>query len=96
MLAICDAHEHAAWNDTDEPRVILVFDVMKPEYLSDQLRICGNVLAAITLHLLDTRLRLLSILPRPWLPAVHRSLGFAFRCWLPLQRIDWAGWLRAR
>jgi aspartyl/asparaginyl beta-hydroxylase (cupin superfamily) len=81
-LAFCDAHRHFAWNETDRSRVVLVFDVMRPEYWADRHRICGDVLAAIGLTLFETRTGLYSRLPsraRAWL---HRGLGLATGRWV--------------
>jgi hypothetical protein len=86
-LVFCDAHRHRAWNDSDEPRLVLVFDVMKPAYRSRRFWICGNVLAAIA-DLAQTRFRPLSRLPRPLLRLLHRALGLLLCCALPIQRID--------
>jgi aspartyl/asparaginyl beta-hydroxylase (cupin superfamily) len=56
LLAFCDAHEHASWNATDERRVVLVFDVMRPEHLARTRWICANVLAATAVIWLEARL----------------------------------------
>jgi aspartyl/asparaginyl beta-hydroxylase (cupin superfamily) len=85
-FAFCDAHRHWVWNDTDRDRVVLVFDVVRPEYAHRRLAICGKVLAAIALTLVRTRVPPLRRLPRPLLRAVHELLGLGFRLWLPLQR----------
>jgi hypothetical protein len=55
LLAFCDAHEHASWNATDERRIVLVFDVMRPEHLARTRWICANVLAATAVIWLEAR-----------------------------------------
>ncbi len=85
-FAFCDAHEHSAWNATDALRVVLVVDVMKPEYWPQRRRICGEVRAAIALRWLETRFGLLSRLPRRGVGPVHRALGLVFRGPLALPR----------
>lgn len=32
IFAFCDAHEHEAWNDTNQERVILILDIIRPEF----------------------------------------------------------------
>ncbi len=88
-FVMCDAHRHHAWNETERPRVVLIFDVMRPEYLAQRDRICGRVLVSIALQWLQTRLG--REIPRPVVRALRGSLGFAVRLALPLQRIDWLG-----
>jgi hypothetical protein len=58
LIAFSDAHEHASWNATDERRIVLVFDVMLPEYRGQARWICANVLAAFGVIWLEARLRL--------------------------------------
>lgn len=31
-IAFCDAHEHQAWNETDQDRIILILDIIRPEF----------------------------------------------------------------
>jgi len=47
FLMFCDAHQHTAWNNTDQNRYIMVLDVMRPEFVSQQKRTCSRVLASI-------------------------------------------------
>jgi hypothetical protein len=56
LLALCDAHEHASWNATEARRIVLVFDVMRPELLARRRWICANVLAATAVIWLEARL----------------------------------------
>ena len=85
-IAICDAHRHLAWNDTDRDRVILIVDVMRPEYASRKDEICARVHAAIALTHLERRWGSLGRLRDPLLRAGHAVLAVAFRVWLLLGR----------
>ncbi len=85
-FGFCEAYEHFVWNDTDQPRVILVCDVMRPEYVARTGEICGNVLGAMALTLAQTRSRRVASLPPRATRRLHRSLGAGFRALLPLQR----------
>jgi hypothetical protein len=86
LLGFCDAHAHASWNATGQRRVVLVFDVMLPEYRDRQRAICANVLAATAVIWLETQLRGLAPVLRPFRSALRRVLGAAFQLWLPIQR----------
>jgi ornithine lipid ester-linked acyl 2-hydroxylase len=99
LLAFCDAHEHTAWNETNERRTVLVFDVMRPEYQSRQTWICANVLSATGVVFLEARASVLRRgdaaelgksgktlpFPQPVRTALRRILGVPFYCWLLLQ-----------
>lgn len=42
-----DAHEHTAWNNTNQNRFILSFDVMRPEFLGQETWAASHVLGKI-------------------------------------------------
>lgn len=58
LLIFCDGYEHEAWNQTDEQRIILLFDVILPEYISKKRTICGTVLSSIFFQTTLLRLKL--------------------------------------
>jgi hypothetical protein len=91
-LVFCDAYEHRVWNDTDRVRVLLVFDVLKPAYRAQRLRVAGGVLAEIAVNLAETRRG--RPLPRRLRGPLRSGLGLAAAALLPLQRVDWAAPLR--
>ena len=47
VLAFCDAHQHTAFNNTDRPRFIVNFDVLRPEFHDREVSVCATALAAI-------------------------------------------------
>ncbi|GAB4200462.1 MAG: hypothetical protein Tsb002_36600 [Wenzhouxiangellaceae bacterium] len=49
FMMFCDAHEHTAWNNTNEKRYILVVDIMRPEYVNKVNYTASRVLASINL-----------------------------------------------
>lgn len=50
LIAFEDALLHEAWNDSDEIRIILIFDILKPTYKKDKLKICATILASFYLQ----------------------------------------------
>ena len=50
LIAFEDAHLHEAWNDSDEIRIILIFDILKPKFAKDKLKICATILASFYLQ----------------------------------------------
>ncbi|MCY7294916.1 aspartyl/asparaginyl beta-hydroxylase domain-containing protein [Alteromonas sp. a30] len=47
VLMFCDAHEHTAWNNTDQQRYIMVLDIVRPEFKRDFVSIASRVLGFI-------------------------------------------------
>lgn len=48
LMIFNDAAYHKAWNHTDQPRIILMIDIIRPEYLDDQIQICSLVIGSLT------------------------------------------------
>jgi len=80
------AHRHYAWNQTDLPRVALVVDAFRPEYMTRRYEIAGNCLSAIAMKAFATRYPATKRLPKWILPFIHRPLGLVFRGALFVQR----------
>lgn len=57
LLMFCDGNKHEAWNNTKKRRVILLFDVIKDEYINKKFTICINVRASLLLQLLFQKSR---------------------------------------
>lgn len=54
LLLFNDAEEHEAWNLSGSDRVILIIDVIRPEYLDQKTKICANVLSGLLLQLISS------------------------------------------
>ncbi len=52
VIAFIDAYTHEAWNLTDETRIILLFDIMKPEFIKQKSKICATVRTSMTIQIL--------------------------------------------
>jgi len=50
VLAFEDAFMHEAWNNSDEIRIILLFDVLKPEFAQQKNKICATILTSFYLQ----------------------------------------------
>lgn len=92
MLLFCDAHTHTAWNQTAQRRLIMIIDVMRPEFASRTDAICSHVLASIGLQMAYQRLKFLNSLPGRMKFVLHFLMRTVLRVVLPLQRrIPFAG-----
>lgn len=78
-FAFNEAPRHFVWNRTERERIVLVFDVLRPQYRPQKLRICGDVLAAMTLTMLETKLPTLRRLPDRGRRVLHRVLATGAR-----------------
>jgi aspartyl/asparaginyl beta-hydroxylase (cupin superfamily) len=89
-LLFTDAITHAAWNQSDRRRMVMIIDVMRDEYAPRTNDICARVLGAIGLHALYQRFPALSRLPGGVKLALYGISRRVFRVLLPLQRrIGW-------
>ena len=94
-FAFNEAFRHHVWNRTDRDRVIMVIDVMRPEYRSRGIAICGDVLAAMALTGFETAVPPLRRLHGVGRRMLHRTLGLAARAVLRL-RDDARAWDQPR
>lgn len=46
----CDAHRHRAWNKTEQPRYVLIVDVLLPNYAAEKKNIAANVRSMLRLQ----------------------------------------------
>ena len=63
VLMFCDAYYHKAWNNTEKKRVILLFDVIRPEFIHKKDWICSRILASFLLQSIAQKLPFLSKSP---------------------------------
>jgi ornithine lipid ester-linked acyl 2-hydroxylase len=62
LLLFCDGYPHRAWNYTKEKRIILLLDVIRPEFTHKKRTICGTVLASLFFQAIIQRLSFLKII----------------------------------
>ena len=56
-LIFLDAHQHSAWNNTDQQRIIMIVDVVRPEFATKKNYIASTVLMALFLQRLPKLIR---------------------------------------
>lgn len=64
LLFFCDGHNHRAWNNSNDQRFILLFDVIRPEYMTIKNTICSKVLASLFLQSLAAKIPVLHKTPK--------------------------------
>lgn len=85
-LMFCDAHYHAAWNNTDKPRYIIIADVIHPHFAHRKREICMNVHSLIRLQQLEMRWGFVAKLPGKIRGIIRRTYKKGFEL----------GWLKPR
>lgn len=89
-LAFNDIYFHSAWNDTDEERVVLIVDILRPEFLDKMTYVNSGVRATlyysriyeIFFPVIELMPRILTRLGRPlfhWVSYLYHSLRKNFR-----------------
>jgi aspartyl/asparaginyl beta-hydroxylase (cupin superfamily) len=82
MLMFCDAYQHRAFNLTQEDRIILIIDVVRPELIHKKAGICSNVLSILWMQ----RLKFLKKSPRIIGQIVRRCCKIFIYLYVPIQR----------
>jgi aspartyl/asparaginyl beta-hydroxylase (cupin superfamily) len=85
VIGFTDAYEHEAWNKTEKQRVILLFDVLKPEYISIKNKISGVVLASFYIQQIGNFFPFLYKINPVWLYPVSLPLAFIIRLLIPMR-----------
>lgn len=84
-LAFTDAFDHEAWNNTNQQRIILLFDVLKPEYKTNKYKICGVVLASLYMQKLGNLFPKMYHINPIWMWPVTYPLSFLMTVLLPVR-----------
>ncbi len=85
VIGFMDAYNHEAWNRTNEKRIILLFDVLKPEYISQKNKIGGVVISSLYIQQIANYLpQLYKVNPILLYPITY-PLSFLMRLLIPLR-----------
>ncbi len=85
VLMFSDAHYHNVWNDSDERRFVLVFDIVRPEYAHEKQLVCAKSLGALSLKFFYGKNPGLKKLPMPIIKTAHFFFTAFWYLYLPLQ-----------
>jgi aspartyl/asparaginyl beta-hydroxylase (cupin superfamily) len=85
VIGFTDAYNHEAWNKTDKQRIVLLFDILKPEYASKKNKICGVVLTSLYLQQVANFMPMLYSLNPVLLYPITYPLSFIMRCLIPIR-----------
>jgi len=69
-FAFCDAHLHLAWNNTSEKRIVLILDIIRPEFQHKTKWISAQMLASLLIQYTLQKTTILHHIPafiRKWI-----------------------------
>jgi ornithine lipid ester-linked acyl 2-hydroxylase len=72
LLIFNDGKFHQAWNNTPHRRIVLIFDVIKPEYKDRSVEICSKVLSSLLIQKILQKLSFLKLLPLIVQKPIHK------------------------
>jgi aspartyl/asparaginyl beta-hydroxylase (cupin superfamily) len=64
VFAFCDAHKHEVWNNTNEERWVLIIDILREEFSTEEKQICREVNATLWWQLKFQKFYFIRHLPR--------------------------------
>jgi aspartyl/asparaginyl beta-hydroxylase (cupin superfamily) len=82
-----DCHEHTVWNDSDDIRIIVAFDVLKKEYDTHKKWMCALYLGVLTLRSLGTYFPFRKVTPVILVKPLHYLVSFGWYVYLHLQSL---------
>lgn len=85
VMMFSDAHYHTTWNESDQQRYVLVFDILRPEYARNKSWICAQSLGALSLKYFYKDWPSLKKTPMLILKAVHFMFSTFWYLYLPFQ-----------
>jgi ornithine lipid ester-linked acyl 2-hydroxylase len=77
-LLFADAHRHRAWNHSDQPRAIIIMDVILPHFRNNTKDICSNSLSLIRLQQLEIKRPFVKNLSGPIRGIIRHVYKFGF------------------
>lgn len=86
VLMFSDCNKHSVWNNTDQRRIIVAFDIVKPEFARFNKRwLCARYLGALSHRFVFSKSKVLDKLPEVVQRVSHQALSAVWFLYLPLQ-----------
>lgn len=85
VIGFMDAYDHEAWNKTDRKRIILLFDVLKPDYIDKKNKIGGVVISSLYIQQIANYIPQLYKVNPVLLYPVTYPLSFLMRMLIPIR-----------
>jgi aspartyl/asparaginyl beta-hydroxylase (cupin superfamily) len=85
VVLFSDAHRHYVWNESNEKRFVLVFDVIQDDYASQKYWMCAQALSSLTIKLVDEHFPIFKKMPSFLLNSFHYTFSSLWYLYLPIQ-----------
>jgi aspartyl/asparaginyl beta-hydroxylase (cupin superfamily) len=85
VVLFSDAHRHHVWNDSEDERYVLVFDVIQDDYAHKKYWMCAQALSSLSIKLIDEHVSFFKRLPKFLLYPAHYFISFLWFIYLPIQ-----------
>ncbi|MFN8321331.1 MAG: aspartyl/asparaginyl beta-hydroxylase domain-containing protein [Chitinophagales bacterium] len=86
VVLFSDCHRHTVWNNSDQRRFVLVFDITRNEFSKKKYWVSAQSLSALTIKFVDEKIGLFKRLPTFLLKASHQFIALGWYLYLPIQR----------
>ena len=86
VVLFSDCHFHTVWNNSEQRRFVMIFDITKDEFAHQKYWVSAQSLSALTIKYFDEKFNLLKKLPTPVLNLLHKAIAAGWWLYLPLQR----------
>ncbi len=86
VVCFNDAFEHEAWNLTDKKRYVLIFDVIKPEFLHARKNICAHALGVLSFKFFARKIPFLKMSPLAIKKIISACFAVVWRLYLVFQK----------
>ena len=86
VILFSDCHRHTVWNNSDQRRFVLVFDITRTEFTHQKYWVSAQSLSALTIKYADEKWALFKRFPKFLLVASHQFIAVLWYLYLPLQR----------
>ena len=88
LLLFNDAAKHTAWNHSQQRRYVLLFDVIRPEFISKKFHVSSLVLSGLLMQTFVQKLPFLNFFPIFFLGTILYSIAFFLNPLLRAQSIN--------
>lgn len=85
VIGFMDAYTHEAWNMTNEKRIILLFDLMRPEFEKRKNKVCATVLMSFYLQNLGNIFPSLYKMNRGWFKILLTPFIWGLQLVIPIR-----------
>jgi aspartyl/asparaginyl beta-hydroxylase (cupin superfamily) len=85
VIMFSDCHRHTVWNNSNENRVIVAFDILHQQYRNRGVWLCSKYLAALSIRALDATMHVRNKIPATFLRLFHNAVAIGWYLYVNVQ-----------